>query len=224
MVPFLLFCYESSLTYVQCNAHYFTDTAHGFPQSCKIWAKNWILKTILLSGIIVTMAIMVVPMAHFCFFYHYAFLLTCGSQCTQLRWYRRGIPTMMQIIGWTWDWNMVWVVSMVPFWLSLWNPIDLLCASQCALLTLSRTNEIHYTYCVGLKELGCQSQTGLGCLQTFPTEVPAEFHSSRRGLSLRLRVCKCRSFNPSKSVLHCLEPRNRRSNRNPRSCYVYAMK
>jgi hypothetical protein len=36
IVPFWLFYYKSSLTYVRANAHYFADTAHEFPQCCKI--------------------------------------------------------------------------------------------------------------------------------------------------------------------------------------------
>jgi hypothetical protein len=32
IVPFWLFYCESSLTYVKANAHYFADTALGFPQ------------------------------------------------------------------------------------------------------------------------------------------------------------------------------------------------
>jgi hypothetical protein len=49
--------------------HYFADAVHGFPHWCKIWAKNWILKVILLSGIV--FMVWVVPMVS-CFWLFYS--------------------------------------------------------------------------------------------------------------------------------------------------------
>ncbi len=115
IVPFWLFYYETSLTYVKAYAHYFADTAHGFPQWCKIWAKNWILNYPSVRdcnhGMGGTNGIVLA-------FLQWMLIDLCASQCILLfhndakseldieNYLSSGIITMV-----------CWVVPMVPFWL-----------------------------------------------------------------------------------------------------------
>jgi hypothetical protein len=121
MLPSWYFCDERALTNVQVNTHYCIDAVHRFPQWCKSWTKNWILKCIFL-WVIVTMVWMVLMVPFWLFYYE------CPLHCVQANAHNftdtaHGFPQWRNV--WAKKWilkpilflsgivTMAWVVPMV---------------------------------------------------------------------------------------------------------------